>query len=118
MGKKGKKSAAGQPENPWGEIKSERFETRLTPTGKRLLFQLAESLNLTPPEIIEQVARGVFQSDHRLVDFLERCATGRPVSDLEIVKLGHDLEIDVQVLVDIRDCLSEKWRAKHAIERD
>lgn len=117
MGKKGKKSASGQPENPWGEVKSERFETRLTPTGKNMLLELAERLGTTPPEILEQVARGVFQPDRRLVDFLERAATGRPVADLEIVKLGHDLEIDEQILVDIRDCLSEKWRAKNAIER-
>lgn len=118
MGKKGKQSSAGQPENPWGEVKSERFEVRLTPTGKRQFLELAANQGLSSAEVIEQVARGLFQPDRSLIDFLERAATGRPVSDLEIVKLGHDLEIDVQILVDIRDCLSEKWRAKHAANRD
>lgn len=117
MGKKGKQSALGQPENPWGEVKSERLETKLTPTGKRLLFEFVAKSGLTVAEILEQVARGVFaQGNQRLIDFLRRCAAGERVEDFELVELGHDLEIDVQLLYDLRECLLERRAKKNAVD--
>ncbi|HEY9660991.1 MAG TPA: hypothetical protein V6C65_21255, partial [Allocoleopsis sp.] len=94
----------------------ERIETKLTPTGKKLLLKFVADSGLTVSEILEQVARGIFnQSDRRLINFLSRCADGERIEDLEIVELGHDLEIDVQLLCDLRECLIERSK-KNAVD--
>lgn len=57
MGKKGFKSAKGQGEE-WSEPKSERLSLKLTPLGKRLLQERADSLGISISEVIERTARG------------------------------------------------------------
>lgn len=115
MGKKGKQSAAGQPENPWGEIKTERLETKLTLTGKKLLLEFSKESGLTISEILELVARRKFsQPDRRLADFLERCERGESVPHLEIIELGHDLDIDSALLWKIYECLTDRSKENAA----
>jgi hypothetical protein len=57
MGKKGIKSSKGQGEE-WDEPKSERLSLKLTPQGKRLLQERANSLGISISELIERMVRG------------------------------------------------------------
>jgi hypothetical protein len=59
MGKKGIRSAKGQPESDWGEPKTDRVNLGLTSTGKRLAGERADRLGVSLSEIFERWARGI-----------------------------------------------------------
>jgi hypothetical protein len=58
MGKKGLRSERGKGEE-WDEAKSERLNLKLTPTGRRLLQEQADKLDISISEVIERTARGL-----------------------------------------------------------
>lgn len=118
MGKKGGKSMRGQAETDWGEPKTARLSADMTPTGRDSLKVLAEELGLSVAEMLERLARREpVIEDRRLIEFAEACRVGRSVDDLMLVELAHDLDVDTGLLIDLRDCLQERWRAKNAAER-
>jgi hypothetical protein len=57
MGKKGFRSTEGQGEI-WNEPKTVVVSVKLTPTGKRLLDEKANSYGISKGELIERIARG------------------------------------------------------------
>lgn len=57
MGKKGKKSTAGQAETQWGEPKSKRLMPSITATAKRIILEIVKSFGIPQSEFFERLAR-------------------------------------------------------------
>lgn len=58
MGRKGRKSTKGIPED-WDEPKTEKLTLQMTPTGRRLIGEIAQKFNISISELVERIARGV-----------------------------------------------------------
>jgi hypothetical protein len=61
MSKTPGKKLRNQAATEWGEVKSSRVSTRVTPTGYGLFVDKLKSVGLSIAEFVEQVARGKIQ---------------------------------------------------------
>jgi len=61
MGRRGIRSAQGQPENEFGELKNSKLTLKLTETGKKGVLERIAAAGLTPTRFMELLGRGYIQ---------------------------------------------------------
>ncbi len=100
MPRQGKKSMRGQADSIWGETKSAKLTTDLTPTGKALLKGLAVSEGTSVSEILEKFSRGRYS--HGLTKPLLLRFTQGEVSMEELISLSTETNIPLEWLINIQ----------------
>jgi hypothetical protein len=118
--------AAGDDREP----KASKLQTYITVSQREKLDWLTIKLKLSIAELIgewieenfnrvggqmasrQEQSSDLSVSDSRLLNFLLRCDNGNTVSDFEVVDLAHALEVDEELLLRLRTCLSEQWRIR------
>lgn len=112
------------------EPKTARIAAAVTETQKKKLAWLSIQLKLSIADLIGQWIEMSFENagglisgdsvidqpsiDNRLLAFIVRCDRGETIPDFEVVDLAHALDVDEDLLLRLRTCLTEQWKVGNA----